>query len=143
MMLIIKMDKQKVKNYFSKKNTVYCWWDLHKSDKKKIYKRQEEIIEKIIKLKSIKKFLDVSCGKGRYVKKLFGYVKEYTCLDISQQMLDHVKKLGLNVKLVKGDSEKIPLKEKFDGILCSESIVHYPNPEKALSEMKRVLGVIN
>jgi len=138
------MDKKIVKRYFSKENTAYKWWNPHKSDKKHIYKRQEEIVKKIVLEHGIKKILDVSSGKGRYAK-ILARNRNYTCLDISQQMLDHIKKYKLNIRLIKGDAEKIPLKEKFEGIICSESLVHYPHPIRALKEMRRLLhdrGVI-
>jgi len=132
------MNKKTVKKYFSKKNTVYKWWDPHNSDKKEVYLRQERIVKNIVENKNPQKIIDVSSGRGRYAA-LLSKGGNYTCLDISRQMLDHIKKLNLGVKLVKGDAEKIPLKEKFDLVLCSETLVHYPNPEKALKEMKRLL----
>ncbi len=134
------MDEANVKEYFSKRDTVYLWWDPEISDKKGIYKRQERIVKDIFEKYNIKKILDVSAGKGRYAKTLVKG-RDYTCLDISRQMLNCIKKYKLlGVKLVNADAENIPLKEKFEGILCSESLVHYPNPIKALKEMRRLLS---
>ncbi|OGJ13277.1 hypothetical protein A3K82_01825 [Candidatus Pacearchaeota archaeon RBG_19FT_COMBO_34_9] len=133
------MNKKNIKEYFSGKNTVYKWWDPHNSDKREVYLRQEQIIEKIVKERDLRKIIDISSGRGRYAV-LLSKGRDYTCFDISQQMLDYIKRLKLNVKLVKGDAEKIRLKEKFDLVLCSEALVHYPHPEKALKEMKRILN---
>lgn len=133
------MNKKIIKKYFSKPNTVYRWWDPHNSDKKEIYLKQEKIIKKIVETKNLKKIIDISSGRGRYAA-ILSEGRDYTCLDISQQMLNHIKKLNLKVKLIKGDAERIRLKEKFDLVLCSEALVHYPHPEKALKEMKRILN---
>lgn len=132
------MDKKKVKTYFSKEDTVYNWWNPNDSDKKEVYLRQERIISKIVKKRGFKKIIDISSGKGRYAL-LLSKGKDYTCLDISKQMLNHIKKLNLKVRLINADAEKIPLKEKFDLVLCSESLVHYPYPEKAIKGMKRII----
>ena len=49
-------------------------------------------------------------------------------------------KLGNNAALTVGDSENLPYGDsEFDLILCNDSFHHYPNPEKVLSEMYRVL----
>lgn len=36
------MNKEAVKKYFSKNDTVYKWWNPHDSDKKEVYLRQEK-----------------------------------------------------------------------------------------------------
>jgi ubiquinone/menaquinone biosynthesis C-methylase UbiE len=133
------MNKKTVKKYFSKKDTAYIWWDPHNSDKREIYLRQEKVVKKIVDNQNPKKIIDISSGRGRYAL-LLHKGRDYTCLDISKQMLNHVKKLNLHIRLIQGDAERIPLKEKFDLILCSEALVHYPYPEKALKEMKRILS---
>lgn len=56
-------------------------------------------------------------------------------------MLTQAKeKLGSNICLTLGDAENLPdASENFDTIVCTESYQHYPSPEKALSEVYRVL----
>lgn len=86
--------------------------------------------------------LDVGCGNGNILKileekssiELFG-------LDLSANMIKEAKKrLGDSVELKIGDSEAMPWKENsFDMIICNASFHHYTEPEKVVSEMKRVL----
>jgi ubiquinone/menaquinone biosynthesis C-methylase UbiE len=46
-----------------------------------------------------------------------------------------------NVECVVADSEALPFPDAtFTAVLCTSSFHHYPNPQKALSEMRRVLG---
>lgn len=132
------MNKQKVKKYFSEKNTVVRWWNDEINTKYPAYKQQEEIVVSIINQYKIKNILDVSAGYGRFARKLSNN-RDYVCLDISQQMLGIINKQKLGVKLLLGDAENIPLKNKFDCIICAEALVHYPNPNKALYEMRRLL----
>lgn len=42
------------------------------------------------------------------------------------------------VNLLLGDAENLPFKnEKFDLLVCTDSFHHYPNPQKAINELKR------
>jgi ubiquinone/menaquinone biosynthesis C-methylase UbiE len=100
-----------------------------------------EIINRIMSANP-KNLLDVGCGTGNVLMKintnedlnLYG-------LDISENMIETAKKnLGDNAELKVGDSEYIPWEDNsFDVIVCNASFHHYPNPEKVLLEMKRVL----
>ena len=101
----------------------------------------DEIIDRIMNSKP-KKLLDVGCGTGNVLMKLntnddlnlYG-------LDISEKMIQTARKnLGNKVELKVGDSEYMPWEDNcFDVIVCNASFHHYPNPEKVLLEMKRVL----
>jgi len=128
-----------VKKYFSEENTVYSWWNPEKSDNRLVYKRQEEIVKKIVSKYNPSSIIDVSAGKGRFAK-LFHKKYKYTCLDISQQMLNHIRGLNLKVLLVKADVENIKMDKKYDLILCAEALVHYPHPKKALLNIKKLLS---
>ncbi len=88
------------------------------------------------------KILDVGCGTGDTLviisklstAKLYG-------LDISKNMLLRArKKLGRKAKLILGDVEKIPFEDNyFDYVLNTEAFHHFPNPNKSLKEINRVL----
>ena len=50
------------------------------------------------------------------------------------------KKLNNKIELKVGDAEHIPWNDNtFEAIICNASFHHYPNPEKVLLEMRRVL----
>src|SRR3989344_103454 len=84
------------------------------------------------------KVLDIGIGTGKNLKY---YPKncEVTGVDLSEEMLKIAKKraveLGLNVRLLKGSSKKLPFKkEEFDFIVDSLGLCTYQNPIKALKE---------
>ena len=100
-----------------------------------------EIVNRIMSANP-KKLLDVGCGTGNVLMKLNS--NEDLCLyglDISEKMIETAKKnLGKKAELKVGDSEYMPWEDdSFDVIVCNASFHHYPNPEKVLLEMKRVL----
>lgn len=85
--------------------------------------------------------LDVGCGTGEILNILSKSNYNLYGIDISENMLKKAKtKLKNSAKLTVGDSEHLPYEDnKFDIIICNDSFHHYPNPLKALNEMKRVL----
>ncbi len=99
-------------------------------------------IAKYIDLKNNPKVLDVGCGTGDalvFLSKtghpsLFG-------LDISEKMLEKAnRKMRGKAILKTGSVEKIPFSSNsFDYVLSTEAFHHFPNPDKAVKEMKRVL----
>ncbi|MBU3090749.1 class I SAM-dependent methyltransferase [Clostridium sp. CF011] len=100
-----------------------------------------EIINRIMLIKP-KKLLDVGCGTGNVLMKLVENSNiELYGLDISEKMIDMAKKnLGNSADLKVSDSECMPWKNNtFDVIVCNASFHHYPNPDKTLLEMKRIL----
>lgn len=87
--------------------------------------------------------LDLGCGTGELLKQIVNQSgeKELYGLDISKNMLKIAEeKLAGVVTLVQGDSEYLPFSEgQFDVILCNDSFHHYPNPDKVVKEVYRVL----
>jgi len=112
-----------------------------KGDGKFVAPMYGEIINRIMRANP-KKVLDVGCGTGNVLMKLSSNeeLKLYG-VDISESMIKTAKKnLGNKAELKVGDSEYMPWEDNsFDVIVCNASFHHYPNPEKALSEMKRML----
>lgn len=100
-----------------------------------------EIVRRVEKINP-ESILDVGCGTGNILSilrqkcdsKLYG-------MDISENMIKKAKmKLGKYAEFKVGDSEFMPWKDNsFEMVVCNASFHHYPNPEKVLSEMKRVL----
>ena len=100
-----------------------------------------EIVNRIMSANP-KKLLDVGCGTGNVLMKLNANEDlSLYGLDISEKMIETAKKnLGNKAELKVGDSEYMPWEDNsFDVIVCNASFHHYPNPEKVLLEMKRVL----
>lgn len=86
--------------------------------------------------------LEIAVGTG---KNFAYYPKDarITAIDLSSGMLAVAKrraeKLGLHIDLKVSDAEKLPFKDQaFDTVLSTLSLCTFPDPIKALKEMKRV-----
>ncbi|SFD23618.1 class I SAM-dependent methyltransferase [Clostridium uliginosum] len=129
--------KDKSKQTFNNQANIYdsTYYGKHA---KKLY---NSVVEEINGFKC-RKILDVGCGTGTVLSILSK--KDSICLagiDLSKDMLNIARqKLNKNVELKIGDSEQLPwYNDIFDAIICTDSFHHYPEPEKVLSEMARVL----
>jgi len=91
--------------------------------------------------------LDIACGTGDIS---FGLAKRFQRvygIDISKGMLNRAKLKMETAKaenrqigIIYGDGEHLPFKdESFDAVTCILAIEHFPDTERAISEMKRVL----
>ena len=87
--------------------------------------------------------LDVGCGPGLLLEVLAGQAGEVNLagLDIAPEMIRVAKeRLGDRADLRVGDAEWLPWEDgRFDYLLCVDSFHHYPNPERVLTQMHRVL----
>lgn len=92
-------------------------------------RKKIEIIIKELKIKN-EKVLDVGCGTASY-SYLF---KDYTGIDKSKGLIAKAKD-----NVIYGEAERLPFEDKsFDIVICITAIHNFDNPEKAISEMKRV-----
>ena len=87
--------------------------------------------------------LDVGCGTGAAVRAAAALVTRAVGLDLSPEMIEQARRLAArldNTAFELGDAEHLPFADgTFSAVLCSTSIHHYPQPEKAVCEMARVL----
>ncbi|WP_449537609.1 class I SAM-dependent methyltransferase [Ferdinandcohnia sp. Marseille-Q9671] len=89
--------------------------------------------------------LDVATGGGHTANALAPLVKKVTALDLTPEMLavaeNFIKGNGrINVEFVEGDAEKLPFADKvFEIVTCRIAPHHFPNIEKFISEVYRVL----
>lgn len=100
----------------------------------------QSVLEELEKEKE-GKFLDVGCGTGNVLCKLVNGKRELFGIDLSENMVKESKKrMGRDADIMVADAEHIPYKDNmFDTLVCNASFHHYPHPEKALMEMKRIL----
>ena len=86
--------------------------------------------------------LDIGCGTGELLS-LISKREGVTLsgIDISPEMIRIAReKLGKGSDIRLGDSEELPWKDNsFDVVMCIDAFHHYPHPQKALSEMHRVI----
>jgi len=89
--------------------------------------------------------IEVGCGVGGFLVNISRSYKEVVGLDISSKAVytarDLVKRSGFQEKvhLVIGDAQFLPFKEQSgDIVVCSETLEHIPDYEKAFGELIRI-----
>ncbi|MBI4150212.1 class I SAM-dependent methyltransferase [Candidatus Woesearchaeota archaeon] len=87
--------------------------------------------------------LDIGCGTGSALKMLLDqdHKGKLVGVDFSPKMLEKARqKLGKRVLLYHADVARLPFKTgSFDFVICTEAFHHFPDPEKAMKEMMRVM----
>ncbi len=86
--------------------------------------------------------LDVGCGTGFLIDILAkDRAARYCGVDLSDEMILMAKKKQISgAEFVVCSADKLPYPDgSFDIVACSQSFHHYPYPEKAMQEAKRVL----
>ncbi len=89
-----------------------------------------------------KNILDIGCGNGNIIKMLETQRPgHYYGVDLSSEMIKEAeKRVSKKVVLKLADVVSLPFAdESFDILICNASFHHYEEPEKAISEMNRVL----
>ena len=110
---------------------------------KELYAKLTEEIKAIINEKQ--DVLELACGTGQFTFALAGNVHSWIATDFSPQMLKEAQKRELaeyhkNIDFAVQDATALTFGEKtFDIVLIANALHIMPNPEKALSEIKRVL----
>ena len=86
--------------------------------------------------------LDVGCGTGFLIDMLARRrAAEYCGVDLSGAMIRAAKGKAIpGAAFLEGSADRLPYPDgRFDVVVCSQSFHHYPRPEKAMQEAKRVL----
>jgi ubiquinone/menaquinone biosynthesis C-methylase UbiE len=90
--------------------------------------------------------LDLGCGTGRLLNRLASHYPSLkgTGLDLSPQMIRQARQGNLHhsqLIFLQGNAEALPFAEgQFNAVFNSFSFLHYPNPERVLAEVSRVLS---
>lgn len=87
--------------------------------------------------------VDVGCGTGLLLEMLLARHPgaHASGVDLSPEMLSRARsRLGGRAKLLLGDAAALPLaSSRFDAVVSSSALHHWPRPERALGEIARVL----
>lgn len=97
-------------------------------------------LEKLLGNLKGKRVLDIGCGTGRIIQMLREKGAEIVALDISEEMVNTVRRKFPDLECVVGDSDELPFKdESFDLVLGLFWIVHLGNLRASFDEVYRVL----
>ncbi|MBP1968165.1 ubiquinone/menaquinone biosynthesis C-methylase UbiE [Virgibacillus natechei] len=131
------MKKKEVKQVFSKNKQSYVTSSTHSKGS------DLPLVTKWLKPQSHMVALDVATGGGHVAKQLAPSVNKIVATDITAEMLEntasHLSPIT-NIDYVIADAEDLPfLNHSFDIVTCRIAAHHFPNPEKFISEVQRVL----
>jgi len=84
--------------------------------------------------------LDVCSGPGMLAEGAIQRGATAIGLDFSGEVVEFARMRVPGAKFQRGDAQNLPFPENsFDAVICGYGIMHVPEPEVALREMKRVL----
>jgi len=87
-----------------------------------------------------KTILDIGCGEGTLLKMLKTKGNKVFGLDASKEGLIACQEKGVDSKIIDISTEKFMFEDdKFDIVLCLETLEHLENPYHCILETKRVL----
>lgn len=112
------------KAYFNKKDLFHIY-----------HKIRYDYVQKQIKPNST--VLDVGCGSGVLSYLLSKKGCKVTGVDIDKNRVNFCKKRYPNIKFLQQDILKLDLKDKFDYVLCLDTLEHLNNPEIAVKNLKK------
>ncbi len=98
-----------------------------------------------IELPSTPQVLDLGCGTGRLLNRLAAHWDQLqgTGLDFSAEMVRQAHRSNRHrprLIFLQGNAEQMPFaNQQFDAVFNTISFLHYPQPERVLAEVQRVL----
>lgn len=103
-----------------------------------------------LNLRRNKTMLDVGCGNGHWTRIMAAFIDEnaqITAIDSdarwfteNKELRDHFSTTGISFDLKEGNAQNLPFPDNsFDFVTCQTVLIHVPEPQKAINEMKRVL----
>ncbi|OIK09798.1 SAM-dependent methyltransferase [Bacillus sp. MUM 116] len=131
--------KKDVQQQFGKSAESYVTSEIHKLGK------DLQIMLQMAEVSGNEVLLDVATGGGHTANAFAPLVKQVTAVDLTAEMLQaaetFIKGNGhQNVDFVLGDAEKLPFPDQsFDILACRIAPHHFPNVDKFLEEVYRVL----
>jgi SAM-dependent methyltransferase len=84
--------------------------------------------------------LDVCTGPGMLAGTAVKRGAQVVALDFSGKLIEIAMRNAPGAEFRQGDAQALPFEaDSFDSVVCGYGIIHVPEPQKALSEMRRVL----
>jgi len=150
---MIKVKPEKIKytdiskiqpNYTEKMNKAYNWMAKGYDVFMFLFPVWKKWIKKVIPHIEGKRILEVSFGSGFLMQQyasgkydIYGIDYNGKMLEITQNKMDRMK---INAHLTKGNVENLPYHDNtFDTVINTMAFTGYPDGDKAMSELRRVL----
>src|SRR5215469_17212932 len=124
------------------------WWSAGQAARQQIYGAATEMMLDLAGVQAGSRVLDVAAGTGEstlMAARRVGPIGYVLATDVSASMLnvaaEAARKEGLtNVEIRVMNAEALVLDtNSFDAVICRMALMLFPNPAKALTEMRRVV----
>ena len=102
----------------------------------------EKIYRRIRKIIYGREVLELAAGTGLISRHTAETASSYLATDFSEKMLEQAKKgkIPENLRFLKADASDLPFEDDmFDVVIISNALHIIPQPEKVLSEVRRVM----
>jgi ubiquinone/menaquinone biosynthesis C-methylase UbiE len=111
-------------------------WNLARYTNQAIYRTALELLDA-----RHHTVLDVGCGTGLMSAKLARIDRRVVAVDLSAAMIARARRrYGHAVDFIEADAEDLPFDDDaFDAVVNLISFHHYPDPQRAVAEFRRVL----
>jgi ubiquinone/menaquinone biosynthesis C-methylase UbiE len=111
-------------------------WNLARYTNQEIYRTALQLVDA-----RHRTVLDVGCGTGLMSAKLASVGHRVVAVDLSAAMIAKARRrYGHAVDFIEADAEDLPFDDDaFDTLVNLISFHHYPDPQRAVAEFRRVL----
>jgi ubiquinone/menaquinone biosynthesis C-methylase UbiE len=133
------MDKEIANKKFWEK-VAKLYTPMQERKNAKLYRELCEIISE--SLNENMKVLELACGTGQLTFPLCKKVSTWEATDFSEKMIEEAKARASNlpVTFTVQDATNLPYEDgRFDTIVIANALHIMPNPDKALTEIRRVI----
>jgi ubiquinone/menaquinone biosynthesis C-methylase UbiE len=133
------MDKNNSNKKFWEK-VAKLYTPMQERQNKKLYLELCKIISRF--LNKNMQVLELACGTGQLTFPLCSKVASWEATDFSERMIDEAKSRACDYPVVFAvqDATNLPYEDgRFDAVIIANALHIMPNPDKALSEIHRVL----
>src|SRR5207245_3980813 len=113
--------------------------DVHSPDRGSADRIEKSIA--MLRRLSPRSVIDLGCGTGTVAAQIRDHCgAEPLCFDISANAVAECRERGLDAHVLNIDEEPFPVRDStIDAVLMAEVIEHVVNPDRALTEVHRVL----
>ncbi|MCA0985003.1 class I SAM-dependent methyltransferase [Halobacillus yeomjeoni] len=130
-------DKQRVKDTFSKNAESYVTSTTHKNQS------DLDLMVEWAEPQSSWTALDIATGGGHVAKEMSRWVDTVFATDLTKKMLENTSRhlqAQENIHYIIADAEELPfIDEYFDLVTCRIAPHHFPEPDRFIEEVTRVL----